>query len=250
MQENYMKRLEKTLDYLGSMTLAKSLLFSFFACFIFSKDFNHKYFEYLDFLKDQVVQKDFSFKKELSFINYDPEYKTFLSKHENLFLEQKIIKFLPWNIKKKARKYLRPIIEIADFYGIDPLWVISIVWTESHFKVDSRSHVGAVGLMQLMPKTQSYLEKKMKGKFLFSRVNPDIPLSFAFYDKQLRNIEIGVHYLYKLKKRFQYKNLATIAYNMGPTWTRRRLNRNLKLGNKNRYLNKVSRSYKYISKKL
>ncbi len=252
MQEKYMKKLLETFEYLGSLIQVRNLLLSFIVSFAFAKNIRFIQFENLVAFKTEatISNKSFTLRKELNFLKIDPEYKQYLLGHENLFLEQKIMKFLPRNIRKKASKYIRPIIEVSDFYGLDPLWVISIVWTESHFKVDSKSHVGAVGLMQLMPRTRQYLEKKMKGQFRFSKVRPDIPYANEFYSKQLRNIEIGVHYLYKLKRRFHYQNLATIAYNMGPTWTKRRLNKKIKIGNNNQYLDKVFRSYKYISKKL
>ena len=201
-----------------------------------------------------------TFKSDLNFLSTDYEYKKLFKRHKEKIkiqkitdLELKLIKLLPYDVKHKAAYYLRPIIEVSHYYGIDPLWAISIVWTESHFKVHSRSHVGAQGLMQLMPTTRKYLEKRMKRlrkKFNFSGNQVEIPLSREFYADQLRNIEIGVHYLTKLLRRFRKRNLATVAYNMGPTWTRRRLARRKPVGTRNQYLDKVSKSYKYISKRL
>lgn len=206
-----------------------------------------------------INEETFSFEKiifkenELSFLNYDPNFKNFLipkKLSQTEFLSQRLMRLLPQNIRYKAKYYLKPIIEVSHYYGIDPLWTVSIVWTESHFRVHSKSHVGAKGLMQLMPITQRYLERRMKRKFTFSHSQIEIPLSRSFYNGQLRNIEVGVHYLSKLLRRFSKRNLATVAYNMGPTWTRRRLNRRLPVGKKNHYLNKVSKSYKFISKRL
>ena len=57
--------------------------------------------------------------------------------------------------------------------------------------------------------------------------------------------------LKRLLKKFNYNHrLATVAYNMGPGWTRGRLRNNLPVGNRNEYLDKVQRAYKRISKKI
>ena len=43
---------------------------------------------------------------------------------------------------------------------------------------------------------------------------------------------------------------ATVAYNMGPYWTKTRLKKNLPVGKKNHYLNKVLKAYHHIAKNL
>lgn len=250
MQDLFIARLLKYLESLFNLKTAKQLFVCLCFCLVMSKSLVKTSYDYSNLAPLKSDLSTIVFKEELSILNIDPEFRSFLGSHEDHFLKLKLVKLLPRNIRHKAKSYLTPIIEVSNFYGIDPLWAISIVWTESHFKVHSKSHVGAKGLMQLMPKTQKYLERKMKGRFQFSDKHVQIPLSSDFYDKQLRNIEIGVHYLYKLQRRFSHRKLATVAYNMGPTWTRRRMNRKQKIGNRNEYLDKVSRSYNYITKRL
>lgn len=250
MQDLFIARIVKFLESLFKVNNSKKIFLCFIFCFALSKSINPNSYDYSNIKISKVHSNNVLFKEELSILNTDLEFSSYLESQEVSLLRQKIVNLLPRNIRHKAKNYLTPIIEVSRFYGIDPLWTISIVWTESHFKVHSKSRVGAKGLMQLMPDTQKYIENKMKGRFHFTNKHIQIPLSAAFYEKQLRNIEVGVHYLYKLHRRFSHRKIATVAYNMGPTWTRKRINKNIKIGNNNEYLNKVSKSYNYITKRL
>lgn len=178
-------------------------------------------------------------------------------------LELKFFKSLPSNIRLKAKPYIKAILKVSEIYQVDPIWVASVIWTESHFNSGAVSRVGALGLMQIMPKTKTYLYKKLKKKnglllvekasfkvenFFDSRLT-DIKPSVLIQD--LVHIELGVFYLKKLLARFGHSHrLATIAYNMGPSWTRKRLSSNSPLGSNNHYLSKVSKAYEFISKSI
>jgi hypothetical protein len=62
--------------------------------------------------------------------------------------------------------------------------------------------------------------------------------------QDLLNIEVGTYYLKELLQSFEYKYLATVAYNMGPNWTKGRLKRQEPVGTKrNKYLRKVKKTY-------
>ncbi len=50
------------------------------------------------------------------------------------------------------------IREIAGEYGFDPYLIMGIIKVESSFREQSRSRVGAQGLMQIMPKTGRYMK--------------------------------------------------------------------------------------------
>lgn len=160
-----------------------------------------------------------------------------------LSYEEVLLYKLPDNIRSNAEIYLNSIIKISKYHRLDPLWVMSIVWTESHFKHKAKSHVGAKGLMQLMPKTRKYVynKYKRKGKSLITEA-----WKVSKNKSHIIDIEIGVIYLKNLLKRFGSRKLATIAYNMGPTWTSRKLRRNVVLGTKNIYLAKVDRAFKQL----
>ena len=45
--------------------------------------------------------------------------------------------------------------------GLDPAYVYGLIRQESRFIMDARSHVGASGLMQMMPATARWTAKKI-----------------------------------------------------------------------------------------
>ena len=99
--------------------------------------------------------------------------------------------------------------------GIDTNWARAIARQESAYQPYARSHVGARGLMQLMPKTASSTAKKNKVPY---RHTSDLY-------KPETNISLGVAYLAEMQKRFDNNQVyATAAYNAGP----HRVNRWLK----------------------
>jgi soluble lytic murein transglycosylase-like protein len=137
------------------------------------------------------------------------------------------------------------------------------MWTESHFKHEATSKKGARGLMQMMPPT--YMETlsfmKSSGLSLESDRGEDYlryHYGQAFYDmgysklvSKLRNLEVGIFYLKNLLEAFNHNHYyATVAYNMGPYWTKSQLKNNLPVGKSNQYLNKVLKNYYHITKTL
>jgi hypothetical protein len=171
----------------------------------------------------------------------------FTQKAPSSHIEKTFINTLPRALKRRAKAYVKPVLKLSEKYQVDPVWILSIMWTESHFKGHARSHVGAHGLMQIMPGTKSYLERLLKVKGIQlearkSRLNIYDYFDFVpygqkrIYKKKLENIELGVFYLKRLLSKFQSYKYATVAYNMGPGWTVRRLKKKRPVGVKNKYL--------------
>ncbi len=107
-----------------------------------------------------------------------------------------------------------PVMQSADKNNIDPAWIYGVIRRESAFAEDIRSPVGAIGLMQLMPKTAKYIGRKIG-------VNNT---SHKDLIKAENNIELGSAYLSYLSDKFNgNKVMATAAYNAGPNrvdqWT-------------------------------
>jgi soluble lytic murein transglycosylase len=100
----------------------------------------------------------------------------------------------------------------ARTHQLDPAHVYAVIRQESAFNKDARSSAGAMGLMQLMPKTGSSTARKY-----------DIPLASTrnLFEPD-KNISIGSAYLRQVME--QYDNsivLASAAYNAGPHRVRR-----------------------------
>lgn len=93
-------------------------------------------------------------------------------------------------------------------YDVDKYLVHSIIRTESFFKSDAVSNKGAIGLMQIMPETGSWIAEELNLEN-FSKED--------LFDSE-KNIMIGVWYLDYLMDRFG-GNVETViaAYNAGPT---------------------------------
>ncbi|HEY9107279.1 MAG TPA: transglycosylase SLT domain-containing protein, partial [Roseateles sp.] len=90
--------------------------------------------------------------------------------------------------------------------GLDPAYVYGLIRQESRFVLDARSHVGAAGLMQVMPATAKWTAKKAGLAYA-----PELMQDRDF------NLRIGTYYLKLVLDRFDgAQALAAAAYNAGP----------------------------------
>jgi soluble lytic murein transglycosylase len=103
------------------------------------------------------------------------------------------------------------IVNQARAAGLDPALVFGLIRQESRFITDNRSHVGASGLMQLMPATARWMAKHMGVPYKPEQIN----------DRDL-NLQLGAHYLKRLLDEFEGSlPMAAAAYNAGPNRPRR-----------------------------
>ena len=105
---------------------------------------------------------------------------------------------IPLDIPTSGDKQLdRLIYEVGQRHSIDPRFIHAVIWQESKYKNEAKSHAGAQGLMQLIPATAE-------------RFGCD-----DVYDPA-QNIEAGTKYLSWLLKRFDGNvELALAGYNAG-----------------------------------
>ena len=102
----------------------------------------------------------------------------------------------------KPRGYDLLILEYARRYKVDAALVKAVIHAESRFDPHARSHKGAVGLMQLMPRTaRAYGVRNL--------MNP------------ADNIRAGVQHLKRLLARHRTVKNAIAAYNAGSHTVRR-----------------------------
>ncbi len=103
--------------------------------------------------------------------------------------------------KKLATKedVLDLIIKVSREEDINPVFVMAIVAAESNFEHRAVSRMGAIGLMQVMPRTAWWLDSGL------DVYNP--------WD----NLKLGIRYFKMMRAKFKgYTKLALAAYNAGP----------------------------------
>jgi soluble lytic murein transglycosylase len=101
-----------------------------------------------------------------------------------------------------------PLVKHTQAIGLDAAYVYGLIRQESRFITDARSHVGASGLMQVMPATAKWTAKKI-GLTGFQ------PHQITDRDT---NIAIGTGYLKLVLDDFEGSMpMAAAAYNAGPS---------------------------------
>jgi len=107
--------------------------------------------------------------------------------------------------------YRQEVLATAREAGVDPAYVYGLIRQESRFVTDARSHVGAAGLMQVMPATARWTAK---------RIGLDWRPEMAS-DRHV-NLRLGTSYLKLVLDDFGGSApLAAAAYNAGPSRSRR-----------------------------
>ena len=107
---------------------------------------------------------------------------------------------------KYTLAYEEEILSSAEEFDLDPYLVCGVIFTESAFRQNAKSGVGALGLMQLMPATG--LEE---AELLMIEGVTEEGLT-----EPALNIRLGCTYLKKLLDEFGTESVALAAYNAGP----------------------------------
>jgi soluble lytic murein transglycosylase len=103
------------------------------------------------------------------------------------------------------RAYWVTVDRLSKKYELDPYLVLSVMREESRFDPNARSFAGALGLMQLMPRTASRLDNRLG-------LGAD---STAKILNVQNNLHLGIYYLSRLVKEFGSYTYAVAAYNAG-----------------------------------
>jgi soluble lytic murein transglycosylase len=107
--------------------------------------------------------------------------------------------------------YRAQVVAQASAIGLDPAYVYGLIRQESRFITDARSHVGASGLMQVMPATARWTAKKIGLTYSADMIT----------DRDM-NLRIGTGYLKLVLDDFDGSQvMAAAAYNAGPSRPRR-----------------------------
>lgn len=103
------------------------------------------------------------------------------------------------------------LVARATEIGLDPAYVYGLIRQESRFITDARSHVGASGLMQIMPATARWTARKI-----------GLPYSPSMISDPDTNLKLGTGYLKLVLDDFDGSQaMAAAAYNAGPGRPRR-----------------------------
>ncbi len=108
--------------------------------------------------------------------------------------------------ERQQRRLAMAIVREARRNKLDPMLVVAVIRCESSFNNYAVSHVGAMGLMQVMPDT---------GTYLADRAGFKLQRHTNLFDSEL-NVELGTAYLADLIGRFGSVEKALVAYNAGP----------------------------------
>ncbi len=99
------------------------------------------------------------------------------------------------------------VINQSQKQKINPAWAFAVIRQESAFTPDAKSHAGALGLMQLMPRTARQMARRLRVRM---RNTKRSLLNIA------TNVRLGVGYLKRISDRYNgHPVLATAAYNAG-----------------------------------
>lgn len=115
-----------------------------------------------------------------------------------------IILFCIFNFFLYPKKFSNYITYYSNEYGVDRALVYAIIKTESDFDSKAVSSAGAMGLMQIMPRTGEALAKMLGEEF-----NQEM-----LYDPET-NIRYGTYYLKYLFEKFESIDIVICAYNAG-----------------------------------
>jgi soluble lytic murein transglycosylase len=137
---------------------------------------------------------------------------------------------------EEKRNLAETIYEACTLFEIDVELVLAVIQTESSFDTRALSHKGAMGLMQVMPRTGWAMSEEMQLEGFDSE---------QLFDYRT-NIMLGTYYLKKLLNRYNNLEHALLAYNAGPTLLDSVMARNKTLPID--YASKVRRNMKRIAK--
>ena len=103
-------------------------------------------------------------------------------------------------------KYEEYVEKYASEYNVPPSLVYGIIKTESDFDPKAVSSAGALGLMQMMPDTFTWLSSS-------EHLDENLPVS-SIYEPDV-SIRYGVYYLKYLYEKFNDWETVAAAYNAG-----------------------------------
>jgi len=176
-----------------------------------------------------LVDEKFDLEKQVNF-----QQKRIAELEEKLQLYKVIEDFQIGFTKEETGQLTSVIYDESKKYHYDPLFLVSVILTESSFKKHEVSDSGAIGLMQLRSLAGSSVADlagvPWKGKQTL--MQPEA------------NIRLGCAYLFGQILKFKDVKKALVAYNVGETRLRGLMRENKPMPR--HYLNKIAEWYKNL----
>lgn len=146
------------------------------------------------------------------------------------------------------REYSEYVTKYSAKYNVPEALIYAVILAESGFDADAKSHVGANGLMQLMPDTLDWLSRLL---------GEEVPTGDIFDPET--NIKYGTYYIRHLIDRFGDTETAIAAYNAGhgrvANWLKDarysddgKTLKEIPLAETKNYVNRVNENYKHYIK--
>jgi soluble lytic murein transglycosylase len=146
-------------------------------------------------------------------------------------------------LEKEAWDLAEVILAESSKYKLDPILILAVIDVESKFQFGAVSPAGARGIMQIMPSTGKFLVESVRPLAKEIKVEQFMP---EHLDDPIVNIKLGTYYLHDLRKSFRNVNNALIAYNLGPTELRIRMENQIEYNGE--YANAVFTAYQKFKK--
>ena len=163
------------------------------------------------------------------------------------------LELAPDHIRTRAEQYKAEVEKYCRKYDVNPAMAYAVMQTESSFNPKAKSYVPAYGLMQIVPSSAGQdCAQSLKKPFTQPTAN-------YLYEPE-NNIEMGIHYLYLLNKRYytgvtnqDSRDLCVIAsYNTGAGNVARALRGDTKISKAIPQINAMSYDelFRYFERKL
>jgi soluble lytic murein transglycosylase len=146
-------------------------------------------------------------------------------------------------LEKEAWDLAEVILAESSKYKLDPILILAVIDVESKFQFGAVSPAGARGIMQIMPSTGKFLVESVRPLAKEIKVEQFMP---EHLDDPIVNIKLGTYYLHDLRTSFRNVNNALIAYNLGPTELRIRMENQIEYNGE--YANAVFTAYQKFKK--
>lgn len=122
-----------------------------------------------------------------------------------------------WTVRRNfsSVRYQKEIDKYAEEFSLDKELLTALIYVESRFDKNVKSHKGAIGLMQIMPNTAFWISEKIEYE----------DFNLQDLDNPATNIKFGSWYFAYLYQKFDQNLIKTIAaYNAGEKNVRTWLN--------------------------